>query len=223
MDMKEKEQLREKLIERRREIFDRRQKTRQDWGELHDREIELEEQAGKEYLAAELYRLEDRDVAEIEGIDRALHLLETDSYGFCESCGEPIAAKRLQAVPWAFLCLACLQERERRPVSLPAEEIIEREPPAPPEDLAGLTDEELGEVIRERLDNDGRVVLDELEIHVRNGMVHLEGFLPSKAANHIMMQIVQDDLGLRTAVNRVKIDQTLWEGTERAPEERRVE
>jgi DnaK suppressor protein len=38
-------------------------------------------------------------------IDRALARLEDGSYGTCERCGEPISAERLQARPWATLCI----------------------------------------------------------------------------------------------------------------------
>ena len=38
-------------------------------------------------------------------IDRALARLDAGSYGTCERCGEPIAAERLRARPWATLCI----------------------------------------------------------------------------------------------------------------------
>jgi DnaK suppressor protein len=45
----------------------------------------------------------------------ALSHIDKGTYGFCESCDEPITAKRLDAVPWARLCLSCQgrQEAER--------------------------------------------------------------------------------------------------------------
>jgi DnaK suppressor protein len=36
---------------------------------------------------------------------RALEKLDEGSYGVCDVCGEPIAAGRLEALPWAVLCV----------------------------------------------------------------------------------------------------------------------
>jgi DnaK suppressor protein len=46
----------------------------------------------------------------------ALERIATGEYGTCLECEEPIAAKRLAALPWAALCLSCQEaaDRERR-------------------------------------------------------------------------------------------------------------
>jgi RNA polymerase-binding protein DksA len=46
--------------------------------------------------------------------DRALHRIEEGSYGICESCGQPIEAARLKALPHVTLCLKCKKAEERR-------------------------------------------------------------------------------------------------------------
>jgi len=35
-------------------------------------------------------------------------------YGFCEDCEEPISPKRLDAIPWAQVCVNCQEARDRR-------------------------------------------------------------------------------------------------------------
>jgi DnaK suppressor protein len=40
-------------------------------------------------------------------IDRALVKIEAGTYGRCEQCGRPIPQARLQALPYAALCVAC--------------------------------------------------------------------------------------------------------------------
>lgn len=40
-------------------------------------------------------------------IDRALEKLDDGSYGLCDNCGGPIGPERLEALPWAMLCVAC--------------------------------------------------------------------------------------------------------------------
>jgi len=37
----------------------------------------------------------------------ALERIRSGDYGICENCGEPIHPKRLEAVPWATMCVAC--------------------------------------------------------------------------------------------------------------------
>ncbi len=40
-------------------------------------------------------------------IEHALEKYEADTYGLCDSCGQPIDLTRLQALPQANLCLSC--------------------------------------------------------------------------------------------------------------------
>ena len=47
-------------------------------------------------------------------VQRALHRLDTGTYGFCEVCGDPIVKERLQAQPRATLCVTCKAREERR-------------------------------------------------------------------------------------------------------------
>jgi DnaK suppressor protein len=46
----------------------------------------------------------------LRDVERALRKMETGSYGTCESCGNPIALERLEALPWALLCIDCKQK-----------------------------------------------------------------------------------------------------------------
>jgi DnaK suppressor protein len=41
----------------------------------------------------------------VEDVRRALAKLDEGSYGRCDVCGEPIPEGRLEALPWAVLCL----------------------------------------------------------------------------------------------------------------------
>jgi DnaK suppressor protein len=44
-------------------------------------------------------------------IDAALDRLDAGTYGVCESCGDPIAADRLDARPVARTCMGCVPPR----------------------------------------------------------------------------------------------------------------
>ncbi len=44
-------------------------------------------------------------------VERALEKLADETYGSCDGCGEAIGEERLQAIPWATLCIACARTR----------------------------------------------------------------------------------------------------------------
>jgi RNA polymerase-binding protein DksA len=43
----------------------------------------------------------------LRDVDRALEKIDAGTYGTCEVCGGPIAPERLEALPWAMLCIGC--------------------------------------------------------------------------------------------------------------------
>ncbi len=45
-------------------------------------------------------------------IEEALQRIEADEYGYCQECGEDIAAARLDFDPAALLCIQCASARE---------------------------------------------------------------------------------------------------------------
>lgn len=49
----------------------------------------------------------------LRDVELALVRLEDGTYGTCRRCGEPIARERLEALPWAALCIRHAQEAER--------------------------------------------------------------------------------------------------------------
>jgi RNA polymerase-binding protein DksA len=60
------------------------------------------------------YTLEENSEHVLADIDAALTRIEDGTYGVCTSCGRPIPEERLEARPWAPLCIGCKRERERR-------------------------------------------------------------------------------------------------------------
>jgi len=49
----------------------------------------------------------------VKEIDDALKRIDDGTYGKCETCGEEITRKRLEAVPHARLCIRCKSAEER--------------------------------------------------------------------------------------------------------------
>jgi DnaK suppressor protein len=58
-------------------------------------------------------RLRERERGLINKIEAALEKIEEGIYGTCESCGEEIGLKRLEARPVAELCIDCKAEQEK--------------------------------------------------------------------------------------------------------------
>ncbi|KAA3626359.1 MAG: RNA polymerase-binding protein DksA [Proteobacteria bacterium] len=52
-------------------------------------------------------RTRDRERKLIKKIDESLAALESNDYGYCESCGVEIGIRRLEARPTATLCIDC--------------------------------------------------------------------------------------------------------------------
>ena len=46
-------------------------------------------------------------------VNEALQRIEEGSFGFCEECEEPIAEKRLEAIPYVTTCISCAEQQER--------------------------------------------------------------------------------------------------------------
>lgn len=60
--------------------------------------------------------LVDRNSRLASEVRSALTRIDEGTYGLCESCDGPIAAKRLDAVPWARLCVSCQARQEAEQV-----------------------------------------------------------------------------------------------------------
>lgn len=45
----------------------------------------------------------------LRDVERALSKMDRGTYGECERCGQPIHPDRLEAIPWARLCIDCKQ------------------------------------------------------------------------------------------------------------------
>jgi len=56
--------------------------------------------------------LHERDRSALFAIERALAKISAGTYQDCESCGETIEARRLQARPFTALCIECMEEQE---------------------------------------------------------------------------------------------------------------
>lgn len=59
-------------------------------------------------------RIRDRERKLMNKVEEALARIDEGEYGVCDSCGEDIAIKRLEARPVAKYCIECKTKQEQR-------------------------------------------------------------------------------------------------------------
>ena len=59
------------------------------------------------------YSLEENEARLLAAIDAALQRIDAGTYGSCERCGTEIEEARLEAIPWATLCIEDKRREER--------------------------------------------------------------------------------------------------------------
>ena len=57
--------------------------------------------------------LEDNSTHVLAEIDAALKRIDEGTFGVCTRCGQPIDTERLEALPWATLCIEDKRKQER--------------------------------------------------------------------------------------------------------------
>ena len=115
MNKKDLKKFKEILLERRNAITQHTESISDqsvvfDPEDLPD-EVDL---ASSETDQAISLKLRDRERILLRKIEKALKKIEEGEYGVCESCGEEIGVKRLEARPVTDLCIRCKEEQERR-------------------------------------------------------------------------------------------------------------
>ncbi|MCA1949215.1 TraR/DksA family transcriptional regulator [Gracilinema caldarium] len=55
-----------------------------------------------------------QDVKRLKAIDNALSRIQQGKYGLCVKCGKKIPQDRLEAIPYALMCIECKTAEERR-------------------------------------------------------------------------------------------------------------
>ena len=213
------QKLRRQLEERRKALVRLRNSLSESWRELHAPEVEPEESGQKEWTAQGIDQLDGQVEKEIEQIDLALGEMETAGYGRCDACGGEISFRRLKAIPWTHLCARCAEagRPDRTGIESGTEAGIGGEMTGPP-DLSPrspeASDEELRDEILARLSDEERLDTQELEISVREGVVILEGAVPS-ATEHRMLEEILESMGVGRVEDRLTENRLLWERSDR--------
>jgi Prokaryotic dksA/traR C4-type zinc finger/BON domain len=176
----------------------------------------LEERAQEERIAGFLDQLADRDQEQLREIDIALERLAAGDFN-CENCGRSIEGERLRANPTVRFCAECASSLENRGAPEDTDETPDSAPLPP--DLDVLDEDELRDRLFELIREDGQVDTDELEISTRNGVVFLEGAVPSEVEHEILLNILTDVAGIREIQDSLEIQRLAWEREDRFKEE----
>lgn len=66
--------------------------------------------SAQDEISSQLAEVESRELANIEN---ALERMREGQYGLCENCNDAIPMARLQALPYATMCIKCQREAEK--------------------------------------------------------------------------------------------------------------
>ncbi len=113
MDEETQAEFRKKLVDMRAGLLNRIGKISADRtqeegplsADFAEQAVELE---NEEVLSA----LDVSSRREVEQINAALERIEASVYGECVECGNKIPTKRLEAIPYAVLCVECAESHE---------------------------------------------------------------------------------------------------------------
>jgi DnaK suppressor protein len=123
MSAVDKQRFRELLVEKRQAVVEALDYLHKEHpGSLEDETGELVSSSADQHLADTAtatvdreidYTLEASDGRLLADIDAALARIENGTYGTCVNCSAQIPPERLEAMPWATLCIECKRKEER--------------------------------------------------------------------------------------------------------------
>jgi DnaK suppressor protein len=114
MSKKDMEKYRRLLEEKKASLSSDLAKTRSAEEETSDEATQdIADKAVSSYTREFLYSLTDGERSTLLQIDDAIARIDDASYGLCINCGQPMAEKRLTAVPWAPYCVDCQELAEK--------------------------------------------------------------------------------------------------------------
>ncbi len=113
MDQKRVKAFRERLLLKKQELIEAYNKNKS-YGMEADGEAtqDIADKAANSYTKEFLFSLSNTERELLQMLDDALFRIEGHRYGVCASCEEEMNLKRLEAVPWARLCISCQEKQE---------------------------------------------------------------------------------------------------------------
>lgn len=103
-------QERKQLETLEKELLERADKI--DEGLHHEHNPDFAEQVTERENDDVLHNLDHETKIELQQVRAALKRMDEGKYGICASCEEEISKERLQALPYATLCIKCAEKQE---------------------------------------------------------------------------------------------------------------
>ncbi len=110
------EEMRHRLLDLQSGMIEGLRDERAMYDQLGD-DQEPKDTAGQAQYAYQRSRIADEGVMDqqrLRLIRGALDNIDNQRYGICSNCGREIAEERLEAIPWAQLCMTCRTNFENK-------------------------------------------------------------------------------------------------------------
>jgi RNA polymerase-binding protein DksA len=116
MDKEFVEKMRESLINLKKEIISTLVAGNEDFKEIVEGmdPKDFADIASDDIDRKMIETLGTQDIKRLKAIDNALSRIQQGKYGLCIKCGKKIPQDRLEAIPYALMCIECKSSEERR-------------------------------------------------------------------------------------------------------------
>jgi len=117
MKKSEANKYRTRLLARRRELLSDADKMSDESltkksSDLSTMPIHMADVGSDNYEQDVTLNLIEGEHEELRAIDHALQKMQEGNYGICDECGKKIPKARLNAIPYARLCVSCKRQKE---------------------------------------------------------------------------------------------------------------
>jgi len=115
MEQKKMKLLKDKLLQKKREILEAYSKNKAYGMEADGQGAQdIADKASNSYAKEFLFSLSNSERETLQLVDEALlRIGEKKNFGYCASCEGEMEKKRLEAIPWAKHCLSCQEKQEQ--------------------------------------------------------------------------------------------------------------
>lgn len=116
MEMSFSEKMKESLIAMKKEIIDNLVVNNADFKAIVEGmdPKDLADIASDDIDRKMIEAVGSQELKRLKAIDNAITRVVQGKYGSCMKCGKKIPPARLEAIPWAVLCIECQKGEERR-------------------------------------------------------------------------------------------------------------
>ena len=114
MEQKKMKVLKDKLLQKKREILEAYSKNKAYGMEADGQGAQdIADKASNSYAKEFLFSLSNSERETLQLVDEALLRIGEKHFGYCASCEGEMEKKRLEAIPWAKHCLSCQEKQEQ--------------------------------------------------------------------------------------------------------------